>query len=410
MEETALQVAKTQIPRTEGELIPGTVKTWNVEKGYGFLSCDDNGEDLFIHQSAIQVAEAKFRALAPSAVVVATFSLRDGKPTCASVSGPDGAPLAGFESKLAAIQQIARSTAAPGSLFGKCKWFNTDKGFGFIVPDDGSTDVFVNIKDIEGNQPLRQDDPVQYVLAKQADNRDRATKVKCTRPAAPVPFFGGAYNPYGGAMGGMPVPPAHNVAPSFSPYGIQQAPAPVVTTAGMRAGTIKWFNGERGFGFIIPANGGTEVYFRGNAVQGGAVLTEGDPIEFSEKFADGKAWADEVISLKNRKRKAPAFDGFEQFKTPRQGPYGQIPGERPQGQPGAGGYDPYGNMGPQGGPPANGAYGNPSFENYGAPQGQPYPGQGPPQGGPAGRPAQGGYETPGAQPSYYGHSGPPTYY
>ncbi len=48
---------------------------------------------------------------------------------------------------------------------GKVKWFNADKGFGFIEPTDGSKDVFVhrnNVASLDWDDGLRDGEDVEY--------------------------------------------------------------------------------------------------------------------------------------------------------------------------------------------------------------------------------------------------------
>jgi CspA family cold shock protein len=49
---------------------------------------------------------------------------------------------------------------------GTVKWFNSEKGFGFIQPDDGSKDAFVHISAVErsGLSQLREGDKVTFEL------------------------------------------------------------------------------------------------------------------------------------------------------------------------------------------------------------------------------------------------------
>jgi len=48
---------------------------------------------------------------------------------------------------------------------GKVKWFNAQKGFGFIIQEDG-TDIFVHFKDVHGGiDAIKDNDAVQFEVA-----------------------------------------------------------------------------------------------------------------------------------------------------------------------------------------------------------------------------------------------------
>jgi CspA family cold shock protein len=49
---------------------------------------------------------------------------------------------------------------------GTVKWFNNDKGFGFIIPDEGGADIFVHISAVEraGWRTLNEGQKLSYEL------------------------------------------------------------------------------------------------------------------------------------------------------------------------------------------------------------------------------------------------------
>lgn len=49
-------------------------------------------------------------------------------------------------------------------------------------------------------------------------------------------------------------------------------------------GTVKWFNDQKGFGFITPSDGGKDVFCHHSAILGGSkILKEGQTVEYEVK-------------------------------------------------------------------------------------------------------------------------------
>lgn len=65
--------------------------------------------------------------------------------------------------------------------------------------------------------------------------------------------------------------------------------------AGRQRGVIKWFNGRKRFGFIVPYEG-KEIFLHGSEVRKKSRLKPGDLVEFSLKDSDrGKIAADVLL-------------------------------------------------------------------------------------------------------------------
>ena len=63
---------------------------------------------------------------------------------------------------------------------GTVKFFNTDKGYGFIQPEDGGKDSFVHISAVQaaGMQTLTQDQRVSYEIERGQNGRESAVNLQ----------------------------------------------------------------------------------------------------------------------------------------------------------------------------------------------------------------------------------------
>ncbi|MBY2915356.1 cold-shock protein [Rhizobium leguminosarum] len=67
----------------------------------------------------------------------------------------------------------------------------------------------------------------------------------------------------------------------------------------MPTGTVKFFNDDKGFGFITPENGGEDIFVHASALQRGGSLRQGDKVTFEvgQDRKTGKSKAENVSVL-----------------------------------------------------------------------------------------------------------------
>lgn len=140
----------------------GTVKWFNKNKGFGFITPERGQEDVFVHISAVE--RSGLQTLIQDQKVTFDQQNHHGRTQAVNLTVVAEAPSNMIES----------------GLTGTVKWFNKTKGFGFIEPSTGDNDVFVHITAVEasGFEKLYDGQPVAYDLIMGKNGLPKACNIK----------------------------------------------------------------------------------------------------------------------------------------------------------------------------------------------------------------------------------------
>jgi cold shock protein len=133
-----------------GPPVRAVVKWFKPERGFGFVELTDGSGDAFLHASvlerngitAVQAGETLEIRVAPGQKGPQVTEV-------ISVDSSTAAQAAPRRSAYPAASRGAPSSEPTVEEAGTVKWFNAQKGFGFIVRDEGGKDAFVHASVLE---------------------------------------------------------------------------------------------------------------------------------------------------------------------------------------------------------------------------------------------------------------------
>jgi CspA family cold shock protein len=140
---------------------------------------------------------------------------------------------------------------------GTVRWFDAERGFGFLALEDDAEDLFVHASEIVGNddgtKSLREGQSVEFEIG-ESDRGPQARQVRVTGDVAAD-----------AALGVL--------------------------------GTVNWYEPAKGYGFLTRDDGAGEIFVHSSAIVGGGVLTDGQPVAFLVVEGEKGPQADHLLPL-----------------------------------------------------------------------------------------------------------------
>jgi cold shock protein len=198
------------------------VRWFDADRGFGFIALGHEAEDLYVHASEL-VSNDAMKLLREGQVV--EFEIVEGD------RGPQARRV-----RVTADQ----ASDAPLGVLGSVSWYEPAKGYGFIAPEGGGAEVFVHSSAIVTGGVVSEGQRVAFLV-----------------------------------VDGEKGPQADHLLP----LGAQAAQQAVASDGA--DGTVSWYDGDKGFGFITPESGGPDVFVHVRELADGLPeLGEGDRVTY----------------------------------------------------------------------------------------------------------------------------------